>query len=109
MSSIGEDCIQDRFNLTGLSEQVREYRGALDVILDLETDPSCNPKNTDLVEQAAEMLYGLILSRYILTNRGICFMVAKWQRGDFVYRESQPCLPVCLSDVPGEAMVKIYC
>ncbi|RTG85944.1 casein kinase II subunit beta [Schistosoma bovis] len=26
-----------------------------------------------------------------------------------VYCESQPCLPVGLSDVPGEAMVKIYC
>ncbi|VDP30902.1 unnamed protein product [Schistosoma margrebowiei] len=95
---VGEDYIQDRFKLTGLSEHVPKYRDALDMVLDLETDPSDNPKNTDLIEQAAEMLYELIHSRYILTNCGICFMVAK----------RHPCLLVGLSDVPGEAMVKIY-
>lgn len=50
---------------------------ALDVILDLETpnQDDLTEEQLDVIESAAEMLYGCIHARFVCTNRGLAAMV----------------------------------
>ncbi|KAK4352989.1 hypothetical protein RND71_028507 [Anisodus tanguticus] len=113
---VDDDYIQDDFNLCGLSSQVPYYDYALDLILDVESSHGdmFTEEQNELVESAAEMLYGLIHVRYILTSKGIAAMLEKYKNYDFgrcpqVYCSGQPCLPVGQSDIPRGSTVKIYC
>ena len=111
---IDEQYIQDKFNLTGLMEMVPNYRHAMDMILDFEHDEEIPDDKVQEVEHSAEVLYGLIHARYILSPRGLGRMLEKYHLGDFgtcprVYCDGQHCLPIGLSDVLGDATVKLFC
>ncbi|XP_071719714.1 putative casein kinase II subunit beta-4 isoform X2 [Rutidosis leptorrhynchoides] len=112
---VDDEYIQDDFNLCGLSSQVPYFDYALDLILDVESSHDMfTEEQNELVESAAEMLYGLIHVRYILTTKGMSAMLEKYKNYDFgrcprVYCCGQPCLPVGQSDIPRSSTVKIYC
>eukprot|EP01113_Clastostelium_recurvatum_P018800 TRINITY_DN2216_c0_g1_i1.p1 TRINITY_DN2216_c0_g1~~TRINITY_DN2216_c0_g1_i1.p1 ORF type:complete len:275 (-),score=55.54 TRINITY_DN2216_c0_g1_i1:117-941(-) len=111
---VDEEYIQDDFNLTGLGSMVPNYEYALDMILDVEPDEPLNEDQQEVVESAAEMLYGLIHARYVLTARGLSAMVEKYTAVEFgrcprVYCAGQPVLPVGQADVPRTNTVKVYC
>lgn len=113
---VDEDYIQDDFNLTGLHLLVPYYEYALDMVLDVEMpmEESLTEEQQEIVESAAEMLYGLIHARYILTNRGMHAMYEKYRVAAFgrcphVFCQGQPVLPVGLSDLPRNYTVNVFC
>eukprot|EP00164_Ancoracysta_twista_P000662 GFYU01000879.1.p1 GENE.GFYU01000879.1~~GFYU01000879.1.p1 ORF type:complete len:250 (+),score=32.57 GFYU01000879.1:114-863(+) len=115
LCEVEEDFIQDDFNLTGLSSQVVHYDYALDLMLDMDSPmDDLAEDHQEMVESAAEALYGLIHARYILTTRGLNAMLEKYKNADFgrcprVYCEGQPVLPIGLVDIPRQSSVKVYC
>jgi len=112
---VDEGYIQDEFNLTGLATMVPYYDYALDTILDIDTAlDSLSEEQQEMVDSAAELLYGLIHARFILTARGLNAMAAKYEDVTFgrchrVYCEGQPMLPVGRSDTPRKYGVTLYC
>lgn len=114
------------------------YKEALEMILDVEpgqfsflTQSTClgytdcqSPLSTEeetlkipdmsIVESSAELLYGLIHQRYIITRQGLSQMVAKYEAAHFgycprVYCNQTKVLPSGRSDLPGVDGVKLFC
>ncbi|CAH6722244.1 casein kinase II subunit beta' [[Candida] jaroonii] len=111
---IDEDYIRDKFNLTGLNQEVSKLSVLIDIltdIIDIESQPE---DQRDALEHNARVLYGLIHARYILTSRGLNKMFEKYRNGDFgycprVHCQLHPLLPIGLNDQPRLASVKLYC
>ncbi|KIK65316.1 hypothetical protein GYMLUDRAFT_70433 [Collybiopsis luxurians FD-317 M1] len=110
---VDEDFILDRFNLTGLNNEVANYTQALDLITD-QLDDEIQDELRGSLDVQARLLYGLIHARWIVTARGLSKMIEKYKRAEFgrcprVMCQLQPLLPVGLTDVPYEKSVKLYC
>uniref|UniRef100_A0A7S4T5E5 Casein kinase II subunit beta n=1 Tax=Alexandrium monilatum TaxID=311494 RepID=A0A7S4T5E5_9DINO len=114
---VDEDYIQDDFNLTGLSAQIPYYEYALNMILDFDDqDDQMLEDQQPLVETAAQMLYGLIHARFILTSRGMAAMLNKYNA--YVYGTcpavqceglNQAVLPIGMSDLLRQSPAKVFC
>lgn len=111
---IDDEYIRDRFNLTGLNQEVSKLLVLIDIITDINDIENHPVESRDQLEQNARMLYGLIHARYILTLRGLNKMFEKYRQGDFgycprVHCQLHPLLPIGLNDQPKVAPVKLYC
>ncbi|OBZ86156.1 putative casein kinase II subunit beta-2 [Choanephora cucurbitarum] len=113
---VAESFIEDPFNLIGLSMHISMYKETLEVILDLEPDDAMYNRVPDLslLEPSAELLYGLIHQRYILTKEGMLSMFEKYITGDFgkcprVYCNDHYLLPCGQHDLPKQSSVRLYC
>ncbi|KAK6197102.1 casein kinase II, regulatory subunit [Scheffersomyces amazonensis] len=130
---IAQEFIEDDFNLTGLSSQVPYYREALYTILDYQVetaedhnDDSSNINgngsnlnstklpNKALLAHSAELLYGLIHARYIISKPGLTAMASKFERNEFgscprFYCDGMHLIPVGSTDIPGQETVRLYC
>lgn len=71
---IDEEYLTDRFNLTGLQQEVQYYQYALDLVTDV-FDFECEDEVREQIEKNARHLYGLVHARYIITTRGLAKMV----------------------------------
>ncbi|ODV58223.1 casein kinase 2 regulatory subunit CKB1, partial [Ascoidea rubescens DSM 1968] len=111
---ISTEFIEDDFNLSGLSSMVSYYRESLNLILDIGPESEINIPAMPLIEHSAEVLYGLIHARFILTKPGLTLMAEKYENRNFgscsrVNCEGMYLLPVGLYDQPGLDTVRLFC
>jgi Casein kinase II regulatory subunit len=102
---VTEEFIEDDFNLTGLNAMVPFWKEAMEMVLDVEPGVDAFPilnkqchtysltededtskiPDVSIVESSAEMLYGLVHQRYILTRVGLQAMV-RWFAMDAMHQ-----------------------
>ncbi|KAH8915609.1 casein kinase II beta subunit [Atractiella rhizophila] len=91
------------------------YKEALEMILDVEPEEeSLKIPDVSILESSAELLYGLIHQRFVVTRQGLQAMHEKYQSGHFgacprVYCNGWKVVPCGRSDLPGVDTVKLYC
>ncbi|TKA58386.1 hypothetical protein B0A53_00125 [Rhodotorula sp. CCFEE 5036] len=90
---VDDEYIIDRFNLTGLNQEVQGYSAAIELITDTAADQDLNDEQREQLE---------------------AWQIEKYKKGDFgrcprVLCYGQPLLPLGLSDLPYQKAVKLYC
>ncbi|KAH8084711.1 casein kinase II beta chain [Filobasidium floriforme] len=112
---VDEDYIEDDFNLTGLQSQVPFWKEALEMVLDVEPEEdTLTIPDVSIIESSAELLYGLVHQRFILTKAGLQAMADRFEQSAFgicprVYCQGQPVIPCGRVDTPGIDTVKLFC
>jgi casein kinase II subunit beta len=111
---VEDDFIQNSFNLTGMKQRLTHFAPAYELIRQNTTFTARGEVDLGTLQAEAEMLYGLIHTRFLLTKGGMQLMFEKFQEGDFqtcprVNCRGAHCLPYGPSEEFGKSKVKMYC
>lgn len=111
LCTVEESYINDNFNLYGLSTNINDYSNAIKIVRGNFVDLTVEQEK---VEKNAEILYGLIHQRYLMTFAGIKAMEKRYESGLYGHCPRVGCchqnlLPVGLSPHPGVDTVKTFC
>jgi len=104
------DYVEDNFNLTDLELIIPNMENALNIILDYEVEPEIY----DSTERNAQVLYGLIHARYILSKQGLADAYVRYSESEYgtcprALCEAAPLLPFGPSEKVNVNSVKMYC
>ena len=107
---IDDDFIMNPFNFYGLKLNFKFFNEAYDCL----KKGNYGPHDDKQIEHEAEVLYGLLHARYLLTRPGLQGIFEKFQMGYFqtcprVNCKACTCLPYGISEKPSEHKLKMYC
>ncbi|CAK9440419.1 uncharacterized protein LODBEIA_P45190 [Lodderomyces beijingensis] len=76
--------------------------------------PAPELPNKALLAHSAELLYGLIHARFIVSKQGLTAMASKFEKNDFgscprYFCDGMHLIPVGATDIPGQETVRLYC
>lgn len=120
LEEVDRDFLTDFTNLLGLDEEISYMSQGLHVILsegqylDSNGNSNARSKTEGKYLDAAEMLYGLVHVRFLLTDKGLANVFLKYKEGIYGvcprhYCEKTAVLPIGMFDKVGQDKVKVYC
>jgi casein kinase II subunit beta len=112
---IDDDFLTNNFNSYGIKQNVEHFNEAFKLLRKGER-PSRSDADIDpaALSKQAEIVYGSLHARYLLTRAGQQLMLEKWRTNIFeqcprVYCRNVVCLPYGVSEVLGKHTVKFFC
>ena len=115
---IDEKYLSVAYNYYGLKQKVNKFQAAYELIctsyvLPIHADMK-KESEAIIVEKQAEMLYGLLHARYLMTKEGAAKMMEKWKTGAFpscprYLCHQTSCIPYGVSAEMNEHPVKMFC
>ncbi|OHT13645.1 Casein kinase II regulatory subunit family protein [Tritrichomonas foetus] len=111
---VDDEFLQNTFNITGIKPKMRYFNPAYELIRRNTITSARGEIDRETASEEAEILYGYIHARFLLTKPGMQQMFEKYQNNEFqqcprVYCRATQCIPFGISEEYGEKKVKMFC